>query len=126
MFCFGNIDNKNKLNNIRNFNIRPISNIDINNNNNNKNNNNNNNIFYDEIGIMVIINNMKTDWHMINYNKYNTVDKIYSYFSKYYNDPNIYIEHYDNVNLKKNLLSNIVQKNPLRLFLKISTIDESN
>ena len=115
MFCCGNIDNNNESNNRRNSIIRPVSNI-----------NKKKNIPNDELGIMAVINNMKTDWHIINYNKYNTVEKLYSYFINYYNDPNIYIEHYDNVNIKKNALSHIIQKNPLRLFLRINTIDESN
>ena len=105
MFCCGNIDNNNESNNRRNSIIRPVSNI------------NKKNIPNDELGIMAVINNMKTDWHIINYNKYNTVEKLYSYFINYYNDPNIYIEHYDNVNIKKCIISYYTKKS-IKTFFK--------
>ena len=71
-----------------------------------------------ELYILCVIDNIRIEWHMINYTILNTTILLEKYFKNYLYNEKVEIE-YDGENIKKYILENIVEKNPYRLCVNV-------
>ena len=71
-----------------------------------------------ELFLMCIIDNIKIDWHIIDYNIITTTKLLDRYIKTYLYNNDTIIE-YDRMDIKKFKLEDIVKNEPKRLCLKI-------